>query len=143
MGPDPQDPMQNPLYSQILVSPLLHLSTSIAQCQRGPLARLWHPGGTGHITLSATAKGQLLKEVVSSGWSWIRPPVAPTCMYPGCDPGRVIMEQPRQAGTHTQQSCPVVWVLTSISALRLHTYREMSPPSPSYRQGKLPRPCHL
>ena len=86
-------------YSQILVSPLLHLSTSIAQCQRGPLARLWHPGGTGHITLNATVKGQLLKEVVSSGWSWIRPPVAPTCMYPGCDPGRVIMEQPRQAGT--------------------------------------------
>lgn len=64
------------------------LSTSIAQCQRGPLARLWHPGGTGHITLSATVKGQLLKEVVSRGWSWIRPPVAPTCMYPGCDPGQ-------------------------------------------------------
>lgn len=75
------------------------LSTSAAQCQRDPLARMWHPGGTGHATLSATVKGQLLKEVVSSGCSWIRPPVAPTCMYPGCDPGKVTTEQPHQAGT--------------------------------------------
>ena len=75
------------------------LSTSAAQCQRDPLARMWHPGGTGHVTLSATGKGRLLKEVVSSGCSWIRPPVAPTCMYPGCDPGRVTTEQLHQAGT--------------------------------------------
>ena len=92
--------MQDPLFThRSWCLPSSTLSTSIAQCQRGPWARLWHPGGTGHITLSATVKGQLLKEVVSSGWSWIRPPVAPTCMYPGCDPGRVIMEQPHQAGT--------------------------------------------
>lgn len=92
--------MQDPLFThRSWYLPSSTLSTSIAQCQRGPLARLWHPCGTGHITLSATVKGQLLKEVVSRGWSWIRPPVAPTCMYPGCDPGRVITEQLRQAGT--------------------------------------------
>lgn len=79
-------------------SPLLHTEHLYCSVPKGPFGKNVHPGGTGHITLSATVKGQLLKEVVSSGCSWIRPPVAPTYMYPGCDPGRVIMEQPHQAG---------------------------------------------